>query len=627
MPYTLVGNFNTMLRGTPTTAANYLIKQLPKATAFINSKFEVVHVSDRWITDFDFGNRNVLGKSIFDLFDSVSDDLKELLESCLMGSGGETGVERFVDRSKKERWFEWTNIPWFDDKENIIGIIIQAEEVTARILQAEKLKKLELLLQNKSEVAGIGSWEYDTFTQHLHWCPTIRKIKGVPDDYNPTAEEAINFYKEGYSRNTIAMAVENAKNNGTPWHEKLEMITADGREIWVIAAGKPLYRDGQYIGLLGTLQEITEHVNSENKIKESEALLRTVIDNLPLNLYIKDRDSRKTLANRSECEYLGVSGPEEILGKDDHELYDKEIADISRQEDLSVMRSLTPIYGRETVSVKRDGTATTFLTSKIPLIGKDGRASGLMGISLDISNLKKQESELRNLINVTSLQNKKLVNFAHIVSHNLRSHTANFSMLLDFLKDEKDETEKDNILKMLIAASNNLLETLENLNEVVTINTNVNLDKKPVRLYEKAHTIVESLSGFLQNADTKIDNRICPGVNVKVVPAYLDSILMNFITNAVKYKDPSRTPQITLTSEKKDNYIVLGIADNGLGIDLERYGDKLFGMYKTFHENDEARGIGLYITKNQIEAMGGFITTNSEVGKGTTFKIHFNDKD
>ncbi|WP_133644480.1 PAS domain-containing protein [Zeaxanthinibacter enoshimensis] len=616
-----------MLRGTPTTAANYLIKQLPKATAFINSKFEVVHVSDRWITDFDFGKRNVLGKSIFDLFDSVSDDLKELLESCLMGSGGETGVERFVDRSKKERWFEWTNIPWFDDKENIIGIIIQAEEVTARILQSEKLKKLELLLQNKSEVAGIGSWEYDTFTQQLHWCPTIRKIKGVADDYIPTAEEAINFYKEGYSRNTIAMAVENAKNNGTPWHEKLEMITADGREIWVIAAGKPLYRDGQYIGLLGTLQEITEHVNSENKIKESETLLRTVIDNLPLNLYIKDRDSRKTLVNRAECEYLGVSSPEEILGKDDYDLYDKEIADISRQEDLSVMRSLTPIYSRETLNVTSDGSATTFLTSKIPLIGKDGRASGLMGISLDISNLKRQESELRNLINVTSLQNKKLVNFAHIVSHNLRSHTANFSMLLDFLKDEKDEAEKENILKMLTAASNNLLETLENLNEVVTINTNVNLDKKPVRLYERAHTIVESLSGFLQNADAKIDNRICPDLDVKVVPAYLDSILMNFITNAVKYKDPSRPPQITLTTEKKDNYIVLGIADNGLGIDLERYGEKLFGMYKTFHENDEARGIGLYITKNQVEAMGGFITTSSEVGKGTTFKIHFNDKD
>ncbi|MDC6351819.1 PAS domain-containing protein [Zeaxanthinibacter sp. PT1] len=616
-----------MLQGTPTTAANYLIKQLPKATAFINTKFEVVYVSDRWITDFDFGKRNVLGKSIFDLFDTVSDDLKDLLESCLIGSGGDSGVERFTDRSQKERWFEWTNIPWFDDRENIIGIIIQAEEVTQRVLQAEKLRKLELLLQNKSEVAGIGSWEYDTFRQTLHWCPTIKKIKGVADDYIPTAESAIEFYKEGFSRNTIAMAVENAKKNGTPWHEKLEMTTADGRDIWVIAAGKPLYRDGKYIGLLGTLQEITDHVNSENKIKESESLLRTVIDNLPLNLYIKDIDSRKTLVNRSECEYLGVSDPNEILGKSDHELYDKEVADISRQEDLAVMRSLTPIYGKETLNVTPNGNATTFLTSKIPLIGNDGRATGLMGISLDISNLKKQESELRNLINVTSLQNKKLVNFAHIVSHNLRSHTANFSMLLDFLKDEKDEAEKDNILRMLIAASNNLLETLENLNEVVSINTNVNLDKKPVKLYEKANTIVDSLSGFLKDSDAKIQNLISPDQKVKVVPAYLDSILMNFITNAVKYRDPSRIPVITLSTEKTNNFTVLSISDNGLGIDLKRYGEKLFGMYKTFHENDEARGIGLYITKNQVEAMGGFITTSSEVGKGTTFKIHFNDKD
>ena len=168
---------------------------------------------------------------------------------------------------------------------------------------------------------------------------------------------------------------------------------------------------------------------------------------------------------------------------------------------------------------------------------------------------------------------------------------------------------------------------LENLNEVVSINTNVNLDKKPVKLYEKANTTVESLSGFLQNSNAEIHNLICPDQTVKVVPAYLDSILMNFITNAVKYRDPSRVPVITLSTEKTNNYTVLNISDNGLGIDLKRYGEKLFGMYKTFHANDEARGIGLYITKNQVEAMGGFITTSSEVGKGTTFKIHFNDKD
>lgn len=87
-----------------------------------------------------------------------------------------------------------------------------------------------------------------------------------------------------------------------------------------------------------------------------------------------------------------------------------------------------------------------------------------------------------------------------------------------------------------------------------------------------------------------------------------------------------RKPVVRLTAEADGDYTVLSIKDNGLGIDLEEHGSKLFGMYKTFHENPDARGIGLYITKNQVEAMNGKITVDSEVGKGTTFKIYFNDK-
>ncbi|MDX1314601.1 MAG: ATP-binding protein, partial [Eudoraea sp.] len=288
--------------------------------------------------------------------------------------------------------------------------------------------------------------------------------------------------------------------------------------------------------------------------------------------------------------------------------------------------TLTPILGKETINIKKDGRLTTFLTSKIPLIGEDGKAKGLIGISMDISDLKRKEKELQDLISVTSVQNKQLINFAHIVSHNLRSHSANFSMLLEFLVNETDEQEKENLVKMLTEASDNLLETLDNLNEVVAISTNVNLEKKPVNLVKKINAVEQNLAAFLKKNNAQILNEIPHDTKVKVVPAYLDSVLMNFITNAVKYKDPQRDPVVKLSLEQCENYTVLSIADNGLGIDLEKYGDKLFGMYKTFHENPDARGIGLYITKNQVEAMNGKITVNSELGKGTTFNIHFNEK-
>ena len=878
---TLVRNYDRMLRGTPTVTNNYLIKQLPVATAFINKKFEVVYVSDKWITDFDFEKRNVVGQSLNDLFDGISEDWKKVLKECLKGKTSEKGVQRFFDKDNNEFWFEWLNIPWYDEKENVVGVIIQTEDITNRVAVEIKAEKYKVLLDAKSELTKIGSWEFDLIRDTLSWCDITKSLHEVVKSYKPSIDTAINFYKEGYSRNTIAMAIDKAIQKGEPYEVTCELITAKGKELTIKSTGKPIFKEKKLIGLVGTIQDITpdllskskskqqerhfrsifnssyqftgildvhgtfievnetalnfsglkatdvvgkkfwnaywwpipdyvkdglkqiikaaaqgefmrseivtldkdknpipidfslkpiydenhevvsllaegrmikEMVQARLKLKESERkfralyelspisyilsdfdtgeildfntsfenttgysrkqlgalrvqdilitasktqlarikkeietkksfgpeeqqyikmdgdkfpvlvsgslvgnkkgrrllwstaqdiseskrneqqlldekqLLKTLIDNLPLNVYIKDLDSRKTLVNKAELDYIGIKDESEVLGKTDFDLFDEASAKISRAEDLLLINSLKPMLGKETISVKQDGTATSFLSSKIPLIDDDGKAKGLIGISLDITELKRKEEELRNLINVTSLQNKKLVNFAHIVSHNLRSHTANFSMLLDFLVSEKNPEEKNKIVKMLMDASDNLLETLENLNEVVAISTNINLEKKPIHLNERILAVEQNLAAFLKNHNALIINEVDDEVKIKAVPAYMESILMNFITNAIKYRDPMRKPVIRLTTKNEKDYTILSIKDNGLGIDMEEHGDKLFGMYKTFHEHPDARGIGLYITKNQIEAMDGKLTVESTVGKGTTFNIYFNEK-
>jgi signal transduction histidine kinase len=101
----------------------------------------------------------------------------------------------------------------------------------------------------------------------------------------------------------------------------------------------------------------------------------------------------------------------------------------------------------------------------------------------------------------------------------------------------------------------------------------------------------------------------------------MESILQNLLTNALKYSHPDRQPHIICHTMKERNHIYLIFEDNGIGIDLERYGDKVFGMYKTFHQNPDAKGIGLFITRNQIEALGGTIKIESTVNIGTKFTI------
>lgn len=614
-----------MLRGSQTSSISYLIKQLPKATVFVNIRSEIVYVSDKWLEEFNFSNQNVTGKKILALENRISKEGRQALKACLQGENQKKTIERGLLESF-EKQFEWTYSTWYDEAENVIGAIIHSEDIT-QLKQTElQLEKQEVLLQETTENGNIGHWEYDAVQDQVTWCKRTKAIHEVPSDFEPTIENGINFYKLGYSRNTISMAVDKAMRYGTPWKEKLQIITSSGAEKWVIAAGKPLFNDNKFIGLIGTFQNINEHVISENRTKESQHLLRTLIDNLPLNVFMKDVQSKKVLVNKHELQFYGLEHEHEIIGKDDFAFMDENSALRSHEEDRYVMTTLKPILDQENEITQKNGKSITFLTSKIPLMNDADEVIGIIGFSLDISNIKQKEEELKNLINVTSLQNKKLINFAHIVSHNLRSHTANFSMLLDFLVEENDETEKETIIGMLTHASDNLLETLENLNEVVAISSNVNLEKEPVNINEKITAIEQNLSVFLKNYDAKIINSISNDASINAIPAYIESIFMNFITNAVKYSSPERKPVIKLSSTNKNGYTIVSIEDNGLGIDLKKYGSKLFGMYKTFHPNKDAKGMGLYIAKNQIEAMGGKVMVCSEVGKGTIFNIYFNEK-
>ena len=162
------------------------------------------------------------------------------------------------------------------------------------------------------------------------------------------------------------------------------------------------------------------------------------------------------------------------------------------------------------------------------------------------------------------------------------------------------------------------------LNEVVAINTATLENLEPLNLSRYVEKAIANIWAMALKVDCLILNDIREDLQVKAIPAYLDSIILNLMTNAIKYRSQNKKPLIHLASEYRNDFVVLKIKDNGLGIDLKQHGSKLFGLYKTFHGNKDARGVGLFITKNQIEAMGGKVEVESEVEKGTTFKVFLN---
>lgn len=244
----------------------------------------------------------------------------------------------------------------------------------------------------------------------------------------------------------------------------------------------------------------------------------------------------------------------------------------------------------------------------------------LFGVVLDITESKQSEIKLRRLLDVTEKQNRSLQNFAYIVSHNIRSHSANISGLTDLLILDHD----DEITRMLKSSADKLSDTIGNLNSIITIQSDANKVHKTIYLYDEIKQTMDAINSLVKQSNASINIDVPKDFVITGVPSYVESILLNLMTNAIKYKSPERDLELDISLMEEDEYAVLTICDNGIGIDLDIHGENIFGLYKTFHGNADAKGLGLYIVKNQIEAMNGKIEIESSPDKGTCFKVYFN---
>ena len=244
-------------------------------------------------------------------------------------------------------------------------------------------------------------------------------------------------------------------------------------------------------------------------------------------------------------------------------------------------------------------------------------------IILTNKNLEKTvNSRTEYLLN----QNKQLENFTHMVSHNLRSHVSNLNSLLYFYKDEETAEEKDFLIDKFEKTVDNLGNTLNDLLEIIRIKQDSKKENEKLVFEDTFSKIKEIFEGKITETKAEITTDFSKAPEIKYSPVYLESIMQNLLSNALKYSSPERIPVISFKTTIINDEIQLEVNDNGLGIDLIKHGSQIFGLNKVFHRHPEAKGVGLFITKAQIEGMGGEIFINSEVNKGTTFTIVFNLK-
>ncbi|RYG24482.1 MAG: HAMP domain-containing histidine kinase, partial [Chitinophagaceae bacterium] len=222
-----------------------------------------------------------------------------------------------------------------------------------------------------------------------------------------------------------------------------------------------------------------------------------------------------------------------------------------------------------------------------------------------------------------AFQNHQLNDFANITSHNLRSSAANMTSLIEIAEEKSTLEDYKMIFEMMKKVSGNLNDSLNELIEILHIKRNTSVEKETLHFEEIFTTVTETLQGEILKSEATVNADFSAARSVLFSKIYLESIVQNLIGNSLKYRSPERKPVVNVRTFRISGKIVLEVSDNGLGIDLTRYGHKIFGMHQVFHKHPDAKGIGLFMTKAQIESLGGKIEVQSNGVDGTTFSVYF----
>ena len=219
--------------------------------------------------------------------------------------------------------------------------------------------------------------------------------------------------------------------------------------------------------------------------------------------------------------------------------------------------------------------------------------------------------------------NKQLTDFAQITAHNLRAPIGNLIFLSNFYKEADSDQEKSELFEKINTVIQHLDETIHVLLDGLQIKTRDDIVMEELSFQKTLDQTKDLLSGEILKTKAIITSDFTAASSITYNKIYLESIILNLVGNAIKYSDPNRIPEIKVYTKMSKGRTQLFVSDNGLGINLERQGKKVFGLHQTFHRHQNSKGIGLFMTKNHVQSLGGTIEVESVPNKGSTFAVSF----
>jgi PAS domain S-box-containing protein len=532
--------------------------------------------------------------------------------------------------------FEWLgkqkdgNLTWFEvslTRANIAGsdrILAFYRDIKDRKKAEEKLVQTELLLSEAQMLAKVGNWNYDLVKNEIFWSSGMRFTFGVDEDFKPSLK-AIDAMLHPSDREKVVSQFLISLETGEPFEDEFRIIRPDKEErILKGHVRVQLNDEGMPSRIYGFGHDITSQKLAEESLQKSEARLRTIFNNTDEGYILLDVNLN-ILTNNLVSNYWAQL----LYGKDLKEgsSWLSYIPDNRREMVQEIMCSVLEgnIEDYEKLYDLVDGTQKWLRVRQFPVRNELGQIFGVCIAARDITGHKNYELEREKMTAEIIQRNQDLEQFAYIVSHNLRAPVANIIGLTCALQN--GGLDKEDVMELMedIDVSVRLLDNIiTDLNQVLQVKRAISENKDLVRFSEIVNDISLSITHLIEKEQVVIKTDFSEASEMITLKSYLYSIFYNLISNSIKYRQPDLPPVIEIKTTKSNNKLHLIFKDNGLGIDLDKKSNQIFGLYKRFHPYaSEGKGMGLFMVKTQVETLDGKISVTSEVNKGIEFHIEF----
>ncbi|MEQ8907493.1 PAS domain-containing protein [Ekhidna sp.] len=488
-----------------------------------------------------------------------------------------------------------------------------------------------------ADAAGIIVYDYDIESGSIIWSGNIERILSFSN------EEMGDINRWGGlihpdDREATFQALDEAQAQLKTFEVYYRFKRKDGEYRNIYDKGTFLSNGKKAIRMLGMMSDVTEMMQSRMALTQSENRFRSLMNNLNIGVALYDLNTVPIMHNKTAFTLLGMTESQfvgtaaldskwNVIDSDGNSM---------QPEDFPIPRCIKQKQAIKQVvmGVYRPVTKDRvwLMVDAEPIYDHNQDLLHVICTYMDFSARKRMEEILkeknRQLVTTSKeveRRNERLVEFAQIVSHNLRSPLSSIAGLseLYFNSSEKD---KDQAVSYIKDVCDKALGTIDDLNQVLKVQQDERVKSDLIAFDECLGSVLELLKISLLEKNVIIETDFIQAPSINYPQVFLENILLNLVSNAIKFSSKMEKPKVIIRTERIENNVVLYFTDNGLGIDLSKYGKDIFSFGKTFHVNKDSKGVGLFLVKNQIRTMGDEIEVESMVDKGTTFKIVFRNQ-